>query len=121
MSLPPTSMQVCPTKSPQLNTEIFVVPPPMSRFAVTQPYVFEKASAPAPLPAIMDSKSGPAVATTKSPANSESLSVINLAFSFSADSPVIITAPLSTSSGRIPADAYSFSIILFISSPSSVS
>ena len=121
MSLPPTSIQVWATRSPQLNTEMFVVPPPISRLAATQPYTFEKDSVPAPRPAMIDSRSGPAVATTKSPANSESFSVMSLAFSLSADSPVIMTAPLSTSSGVIPAFLYSVSMISLILSPSSCS
>ena len=44
----------------------------------------------------MDSRSGPAVATTKSPANSDRAESTSWAFSFRAVSPVMMTAPVST-------------------------
>ena len=55
----------------------------------------------------MDSRSGPAVATTKSPANSESAARTSRAFSFRAVSPVMMTAPVWTWSLRSPARRYS--------------
>ena len=76
---------------------MFVVPPPISKLITTEFLFFDTLSAPAPFPAIIDSKSGPAVATTKSPARSLNCSVIRLAFSLRAVSPVIVTAPVLTS------------------------
>jgi hypothetical protein len=70
-----------------------------------------RVEAPLPFPAITDSRSGPAVETTKSPAKSESRASTAAAFSFRADSPVMITAPVSTCSGRYPAAAYSAATI----------
>ncbi len=59
--------------------------------------------APLPCPAITDSRSGPAVDTTKSPANTLSSSRTMEAFSFLADSPVMMAAPVSTCAGTTPA------------------
>ena len=50
----------------------------------------------------MDSRSGPAVATTKSPAKADRAASTWRAFSFRAVSPVMITAPVATSSLRKP-------------------
>ena len=55
----------------------------------------------------MDSRSGPAVATTKSPAKAERAERTSRAFSFRAVSPVMMTAPVWTSSRRSPAFSYS--------------
>ncbi|CUQ14429.1 Uncharacterised protein [Flavonifractor plautii] len=55
----------------------------------------------------MDSRSGPAVATTKSPANWERAESTSRAFSLRAVSPVMITAPVSTCSGAKPDFRYS--------------
>ena len=55
----------------------------------------------------MDSRSGPAVATTKSPANSDRAESTSRAFSFRAVSPVMITAPVSTWAGEKPDLRYS--------------
>ena len=86
-----------------------VVPPPISRFSTLQCRSFEAAKAPLPFPAITDSMSGPAAETTNSPATPESSLTIASAFSLRADSPVMITAPVLTSSGRNPAFRYSLS------------
>ena len=76
---------------------IFVVPPPMSKFTMEVFLSSAKPKAPEPFPAIILSRSGPAVATTKSPAIPLSAASTSLAFSFLAVSPVIITAPVDTS------------------------
>ncbi len=73
----------------------------------------EKSIAPEPFPAIILSKSGPAVATTKSPAIPLSAFKTSLAFDFLAVSPVIITAPVDIAAGDIPAFLYSSSTIFF--------
>ncbi len=93
--------------SPFLKRDILDVPPPMSIFATYAFSSFDILSAPAPLPAIIPSRSGPAVATTKSPANILKFCKTSLAFSFLAVSPVIITAPVFTSSGKTLAFLYS--------------
>ena len=73
----------------------------------------EKAIAPEPLPAIILSRSGPAVATTKSPAIPLKAFNTSFAFDFLAVSPVIITAPVDIEDGVIPAFLYSSSTIFF--------
>lgn len=52
---------------------------------------------------MMDSRSGPAVETTKSPAKPERRSSTRAALSFLAVSPVMITAPVRVSLGVKPA------------------
>ena len=86
MSRPPTSRQPVETASPQSKATMLVVPPAdvqVHRHAVllqTAP------PAPEPFPAMMDSRSGPAVETTKSPAKPLSSESTAAAFSFRADS-----------------------------------
>ena len=103
---------------PFSNTPIFVVPPPISRLATICCVFLESSAAPAPFPANTDSKSAPAVATTKSPAISEIACTTSLAFCFLDDSPVIMTAPVARSCGTIPAVSYSLFMILLTASPS---
>ena len=57
----------------------------------------------------MDSRSGPAVATTKSPAKADRADSTSLAFSFRAVSPVMITAPVAISPLAKPDFRYSSS------------
>ena len=97
---------------------MLVVPPPTSRLATVVRWSWESLSAPAPRAESTDSRSGPAVATTKSPARSERASSTSLAFSFRAVSPVMITAPVRTSSGVMPAAWYSSRTIFFTASAS---
>ena len=66
-------------------------------------------SAPEPQAAILASRTGPALAHTKLPARSENRRTIAAALSLRAASPVVITAPVSTSSGRVRACAYACS------------
>ena len=113
ISLPPISRQVVSSTSPLLKITLFVVPPPTSKFTILVFFSSENVYAPEPFPAIILSKSGPAVATTKSPAIPLNVSKTSFAFSFLAVSPVIITAPVDTSSYLIFAFLYSFSIIFF--------
>ena len=118
MSRPPTSRQPVETVSPQSKATMLVVPPPMSRFTATQSSSRLHRQAPEPFPAMMDSRSGPAVETTKSPAKPLSSESTAAAFSFRADSPVMITAPVSTSAGRKPARPYSRATISRTPAPS---
>ena len=67
----------------------------------------DKQPAPAPRAERTDSRSGPAAATTNSPARLLIRSVTRAEFSFLEDSPVMITAPVCTCSGNIPAFLYS--------------
>ena len=55
----------------------------------------------------MDSRSGPAVATTKSPAKADRAERTWRAFSFRAVSPVMMTAPVDTCPGEKPEARYS--------------
>lgn len=63
----------------------------------------------APRAAMTDSRSGPAVATTKSPGSALSARSTSSALSVRAVSPVMMTAPLRTSCGVAPAARYSAS------------
>lgn len=104
------SQHALETRSPQWNTAMLDVPPPTSTLATVQANSREWSWAPAPLAAMMDSRSGPAEATTNSPASSDMLSVTSSAFSLREDSPVMMTAPVCTSAGVMPARPYSRSI-----------
>ena len=117
-SLPPISRHDVASKLPFLNTAILLVPPPMSMLAITFESSADIKSAPAPRADKTDSKSGPAVATTKSPAISLSAHSTSLALSFLAVSPVIITAPVCKSLGFILAFRYSPATIAFTFSAS---
>ena len=112
------SRQPLAITSPSEKITILVVPPPMSRLAVTQCSRRLAAQAPLPFPAMTDSRSGPAVETTNSPARTLSRSSTAAAFSFRADSPVMITAPVSTSAGVKPARRYASSAMRPTASPS---
>ena len=113
MSRPPTSRQPVETVSPQSKATMLVVPPPMSRFTATQSSSRLHRQAPEPFPAMMDSRSGPAVETTKSPAKPLSSESTAAAFSFRADSPVMITAPVAISPLAKPDFRYSSSTMAF--------
>ena len=97
------SRQPLATARPQSNKAMLVVPPPMSRLTAVQLISWENCWAPLPLPAMMASRSGPAVETTNSPAKPLSFSSTRAEFSFRALSPVMITAPVSVSAGVYPA------------------
>ena len=85
--------------SPALKNTMLEVPPPMSRFTTVQSLSMEYCHAPLPFPAMMDSRSGPAVETTNSPAKSERACSTAAEFSLRADSPVMMTAPVWVSAG----------------------
>ena len=117
---PPMSRQVVSTTSPSRKRTTFVVPPPMSKLATAMCSRLEKLPAPAPLPARMDSRSEPAVATTKLPARPLRLRSTVSAFSLRAVSPVMMTAPAEIAFRSTPARAYSRSTILRTPSASMV-
>ena len=71
----------------------------MSRFTTVQSLSMEYCQAPLPFPAMMDSRSGPAVETTNSPAKSDKACSTDAEFSLRADSPVMMTAPVWVSAG----------------------
>ena len=79
----------------------------MSMCSTVFPVCLEKSTAPAPLAASTLSRSGPAVATTNSPAKSDRASSTARAFSLRLVSPVMMMAPVSTLSRRMPAFRYS--------------
>ena len=89
---------------------MLLVPPPTSRFATTARLSSDILSVPA--------RSGPAVATTKSPLSAESAESSWLAFFLRAVSPVMMIAPVFTMAGVIPARLYSSATILFTASAS---
>ena len=116
---PPISRQPLAAVSPLSKKTAFVVPPPMSRLITVIPRSSEARCAPLPFPARTDSRSGPAVETTNSPAKPESDFRSTAAFSLRAASPVTITAPVPTSDGAKCARPYSVATILRMPSPSS--
>ena len=118
MSRPPTSRQPVETVSPQSKATMLVVPPPMSRFTATQSSSRLHRQAPEPFPAMMDSRSGPAVETTKSPAKPLSSSSSGGGWSCGGDSRVISTAPGPRWGGRKPARPYSRATISRTPAPS---
>ena len=118
ISLPPMSRQAVSMAVPSLKRQIFVVPPPISKFATVFPVSSESLAAPEPFPASTDSRSGPAVATTKFPAVSERASVTERALLFRELSPVIITAPVVSISGVRLAFLYSDITMSLTLSPS---
>ena len=120
MSRPPTFRQPVSVTCPASTRARLLVPPPMSMWSTVLPVWAENRSAPAPLAARTLSKSGPAVATTNSPANSFRLSKTALAFSFRAVSPVMMMAPVDTSWGSIPARRYSSATICRMPAASSL-
>ena len=97
---------------------MLLVPPPMSTLAMAVRFSLDRASVPAPRAESTDSISGPAVATTKSPARSDRASSTSLAFSFRAVSPAMITAPVRSISGVMPAAWYSSRTIRLTASAS---
>ena len=97
---------------------MLLVPPPTSRFATTARLSSDILSVPAPRADRTDSRSGPAVATTKSPLSAESAESSWLAFFLRAVSPVMMIAPVFTMAGVIPARLYSSVTILFTASAS---
>ncbi len=90
----------------------------MSRLTAVQFISWEYCQAPLPLPAIMASRSGPAVLTTNSPAKPLSFWSTRAEFSFLALSPVMITAPVPVSAGVKPAFRNSSATISLTASPS---
>ena len=106
--------------SPARKRAALVVPPPMSRLTTAAPVSSEKRWAPLPRPAMADSRSGPAVSTTKSPARPLNRSRTRAAFLLRAASPVMMTAPVASWSGRRPQAAYSSATSVRRASPSMV-
>jgi hypothetical protein len=94
------------------------VPPPTSRFRAAHSCSALQAAAPLPLPAMTDSRSGPAVETTNFPAKSEICASTAAAFSLRAASPVMIAAPVATSPGLTPAARYSAATMARTAAPS---
>ena len=105
-------------REPVSYRAMLLVPPPTSRLATATRRCLDRASAPAPRAERTDSRSGPAVATTKSPAMSDRAASTSLAFCFRAVSPVMITAPVWISLGLMPPAAYSRRTMSFTASAS---
>ena len=99
----PTSMATIWAISPLRMRDILVVPPPMSTSSTVLELLLEMATAPEPNAASKASCIGPADAQMKRPDSSEKYSRMGCAFSFLSASPVMTTAPVSTSSGVKPA------------------
>ena len=118
ISRPPTFRHPVRSTTPCRIRARLLVPPPMSMWSTGLEVSTDSSTAPAPLAARMLSKSGPAVVTTNSPANSARARAAAAAFSFRLVSPVMISAPVSTCSGRMPAARYSCRKSSFKASPS---
>ena len=109
-SLAPRCTAAVSRTSPRWQTANFVVPPPISTLRMGASVAWESSTAPDPCAARRLSRFGPAVAQTNFPPSWLNNSATARAFSRSAASPVVITAPPSTSSGANPAAPYASAI-----------
>ena len=107
----PMSSAAVSTTRPSRHTASFVVPPPMSMFSTSAEDASREArTAPDPCAASRLSRWWPAVAHTNLPASPLNSATMALAFCCRAASPVVMTAPVSTSAGVHPAWAYARSM-----------
>ena len=105
MSRPPTFMAAVWTIRPPATSANFVVPPPMSTFSTACFGLRDSLTEPEPWAASADSRLCPAEAHTNFPASLAKISAMARALRRLIASPVRMIAPLSTSSGRVPASA----------------
>ena len=103
----PMSSAAVSSTRPSRQTASFVVPPPMSMLSTSGVAGSrDLRTAPDPCAASRLSRWCPAVAHTNLPAWPLNSATMAPAFSWRAASPVVITAPVSTSSGAQPASRY---------------